>query len=99
MGEMKRARTGGTRGAKKKNINLHHPMTNQFLYENGTQAADRNRENSARVVLRSSYSRAFIFSSLFVFDLRIGLSPHLLHGAEAYPLLTNAEECSQSPNV
>lgn len=50
MGEMKSARTGGTGGGKK-NINLHHPMTNQFLYENGTQAADRNRENSARVVL------------------------------------------------
>lgn len=49
---------------------------------------------------RVLYTRgAFIFSSLFVFDLRIGLSLHLLLGTEAYPLLTNAEESSQSPNV
>lgn len=34
-------------------------MTNQFLHENCTQATDRNRENSARVVLRSLYSRGF----------------------------------------
>lgn len=74
-------------------------MTNQFLYENGTQAADRNRENSPAWFCVLYTRGAFIFSSLFGFDLRIGLSLHLLHGTEAYPLLTNAEERSQSPNV
>lgn len=67
-------------------------MTNQFLYENGTQAPDRRKKRE----FHPRGSPFFILTGLsslhsFVFELRIVLSLHLLHGTEAYPLLlTNA---------
>lgn len=89
MGEMKSHVLEGPEG--KKSIHLHHPMTNQFLWEYRVQT-EGSREASTRAPLSLFLARLSSFHP-FGFDLRIDLSSHLLRGTEAYVLLqTNAGE-------
>lgn len=89
MGEMKLHVLEVPEGEKK-----HSPSSsNDKSVSVGIQGPDRRKQGEFHP--RGSFGltrKAFIFSLLFAFELRVDLSSHLLHGTEACALLqTNAE--------